>query len=186
MFIKPRRKVDRVFLHCSAASRKSVVAAEINRWHLERGWSGIGYHFFIKSDGLLEPARNINKTPASAKGHNRGTIAICLNGLDIEDFSQRQFETLRTLCLEIDFAYGGKVTFHGHREVAAKACPVFDYRKVLNLNSRGQMLADQPVPDLKKLAQATTPNTPYLDAVQVLSLQLKSDAAVLNTKIQQL
>ena len=41
--------------------------------------------------------------------------------------------------MAINNAYAGSVTFHGHREVAAKACPVFDYKDVLKLNAFGQL-----------------------------------------------
>ena len=135
-FKAPNRHVDRVFVHCSAASRKNIDAKEIDRWHKQRGWSGIGYHYFIKTDGTLEEGRDLNRTPAAQAGHNRGTIAICLNGLKVEDFTEAQFNTLKALCKEIDKEYD-YITFHGHREVANKLCPVFDYKKVLKLNKKG-------------------------------------------------
>ena len=31
----------------------------------------------------------------------------------------------------------GRSTFHGHREVAAKACPVYDYKSILRLDGFG-------------------------------------------------
>jgi N-acetylmuramoyl-L-alanine amidase len=136
-FIKPEREIDRVFLHCSASSNKNHDDVSVIRgWHEERGWSDIGYHFFIKFDGTLQNGRDIERTPAAQRGHNVGTIAICLHGLKEEDFTEKQFETLRLLCrvihLEIPL-----VTFHGHCEVAAKACPVFAYHDVLNLDEFG-------------------------------------------------
>lgn len=139
IFKKPKRAVQRVFLHCSAASRKNINAKEIDRWHKQRGWSGIGYHFFIKTDGTLEVGRNIERTPAAQGGHNRGTIAICLNGLLKSDFTEEQFVTLKDLCDEIDEAYEGKITFWPHNAVAAKACPVFDYKAVLQLDDKGKL-----------------------------------------------
>lgn len=138
-FRKPRRAVDRVFIHCSAASRKNITAEEIDRWHKQRGWSGIGYHYFIRTDGTLEEGRPLWKTPAAQGGHNRGTIAICLNGLKVEDFTEAQFRSLRNLCEMINVAYSGKVTFHGHTEVSAKTCPVFDYKSVLQLDRKGKL-----------------------------------------------
>lgn len=140
MFNKPRRAVDRVFLHCSASDNpKHDNVATMDRWHRERGWSGVGYHLFIRKDGTLEHGRSLEKTPAAQSGHNKGTIAICLHGLKKERFTSEQFKTLRQLCKEIDFAYGGDITFHGHKEVARKACPVFDYKAVLSLNRYGVM-----------------------------------------------
>lgn len=135
MFQKPQRNVDRVFIHCSASDNPAHDdVSVINQWHLDRGWSTIGYHYFIKKDGTLQEGRGLERTPAAQKGHNVRTIAICLHGLDIDKFTENQFDTLRELCNQIDKAYKGKVTFHGHREVNPnKTCPVFDVDEVLGL-----------------------------------------------------
>lgn len=139
-FRKPKRPVTRIFLHCSASDNPAHDnVATMDKWHKERGWSGVGYHLFIRKSGLLEIGRDIEVTPAAQAGNNTGTIAICLHGLKVENFTQAQFNTLKTLCDQINGAYGGKVTFHGHCEVARKACPVFDYRKVLGLDAKGKL-----------------------------------------------
>jgi hypothetical protein len=137
-FEKPGRTVSVVFLHCSAASRADIDAHEINQWHLDNGWAGIGYHYFMMSDGTLQYGRDAEITPAAQSGHNTGSLAICLNGLDPSDFTEAQFGPLRKFCDEINVAYGG-IRFRGHREVAAKECPVFDYRAILGLDSGGMM-----------------------------------------------
>lgn len=143
-FVKPARHVSRVFIHCSAASRRSVDAEEIDRWHTSppNNWSCIGYHYFIRSDGVVECGRSLERNPSAQRGHNAGTIAICLNGLRVDDFTKEQFQSLRTLCQQIDNSYLN-VTFHGHTEVSNKSCPVFDYRKVLNLDQQGIMRGDE-------------------------------------------
>ena len=138
-FEKPERAVDVVFLHCSAASRPDIDAHEINRWHLDNGWAGIGYHYFMMTDGTLQYGRDIEIVPAAQSGYNTGSIAICLNGLEVDDFTDAQLERLLEFCSEIDSAYNG-IRFRGHKEVAAKACPVFDYQKVLALDSDGMMI----------------------------------------------
>ncbi len=135
-FRKPKRSVKKVFLHCSAASRKNIDAEEIDLWHRQRGFNEIGYHFFIKTDGTLEEGRNIEKTPAAQRWHNRGSIAICLNGLKLSDFTKAQFKTLNKLCKEINIAYGGNITFWPHNAVAAKACPVYNVYDVLPVDEK--------------------------------------------------
>lgn len=148
-FVKPQRSVDRVFIHCSASSSRDLVGmslvTEIMRWHKARGFATIGYHYLIDFEGTLLEGRDLERNPAAQKGHNRNTIAICLHGGGGEppanDFTAEQFKTLRELCSAIRDSMN--VTFHGHREVAAKECPVFDYRKELKLNKNGYMI--QPV-----------------------------------------
>jgi hypothetical protein len=140
-FIKPNRKIDRVFLHCSASPRPEHGDVEVIRsWHQQRGWSDIGYHYFIPFSGELQSGRSLAKSPAAQKGHNTGTIAICLHGLFKHNFTLNQFETLQKLGKQIDLAYDGKVTFHGHCEVSPKTCPVFDYKAVLNLDNLGRIV----------------------------------------------
>lgn len=139
-FLKPTRPISRVFIHCTASDNPAHDNVEtITAWHKARGFSTIGYHFLIHKDGRVSACRSLELTPAAQAGHNTGTIAISLHGLDKAKFTDAQFGALIRLCQEIDGAYGGKVTFHGHNEVAAKACPVFDYRDVLNLDPKGRL-----------------------------------------------
>ena len=140
IFEKPSRTVDRVFIHCSDSDWKHHDdISVIRKWHMdENGWDDVGYHFFIKRNGTIQKGRSLELTPSAQKRNNVRTIAICLHGR--EKFTKKQFESLKKLCLEIHKSYQGKVTFHGHREVAReKTCPNFDYVKVLNLDGHGRM-----------------------------------------------
>lgn len=140
-FTMPSRAVDRVFLHCSASDRPEHDSIEVIRdWHVKgNGWDDVGYHFFIRKDGTVEPGRDLEKTPAAQRGHNLATIAICLHGLSTERFTKAQFKSLIELCQAIDAAARGNVSFHGHCEVSSKSCPVFPYQQVLGLDGHGGM-----------------------------------------------
>ena len=49
------RKIDSIIVHCSATKAgQDFTAADIDRWHRERGFNGIGYHYVIRLDGRLE------------------------------------------------------------------------------------------------------------------------------------
>lgn len=146
IFLKPLRPVHSVFLHCSASDRPEHDDVEVIRqWHIkERGWDDIGYHFFITKGGVVQPGRDLEKVPAAQQGHNVGTIAICCHGLEKRRFTDQQMAALYNLCVDINEVYDGKVTFHGHCEVAPKACPVFDYKTVLQLDSHGYMNLGRP------------------------------------------
>lgn len=138
MFKAPKRNVSKVFIHCSATDNPSHDnAATIKKWHTEeRNFSDIGYHYYIRKNGLIEEGRNLEVVPAAQQGHNSGSIAICCGGL--KTFTDAQMESLVDLCEEIKEQLPW-VTFHGHCEVSAKACPVFDYKTVLRLNDKGVM-----------------------------------------------
>lgn len=59
---------------------------EIERWHLARGFLAIGYHFVISPSGRIFRGRPLDRMGAHVKGHNRGTVGICLMG----DFEQER------------------------------------------------------------------------------------------------
>ncbi|PHQ99511.1 MAG: hypothetical protein COB39_03395 [Marinosulfonomonas sp.] len=139
-FKKPNRPVTKVFIHCSASDNPDHDnVATMDAWHKANGWSGVGYHLFCRKSGEGEIGRPMNKTPAAQKGHNRGSIAICLHGLVEGKFTKAQTDWLIEVCFQINQAYGGKVTFHGHREVANKTCPVIDYTSILKLDNAGRL-----------------------------------------------
>lgn len=131
------RTVDTVFIHCSASDKpEHDDVAVIRNWHLARGFYDVGYHWFIKKDGTLQVGRDLELLPAAQKGHNKGSIAICLHGLS--SFTEEQFDTLRGLCAGLGNAFApAALRYRGHCEVSSKTCPVFDYRRVLGLGKDG-------------------------------------------------
>ena len=139
LYCKPKRLIKRVFIHCSASDhRHHDDVSVMDRWHRQRGWTGVGYHFFIRKDGLIQQGRPLERTPAAQRKHNRYTVAICLHGLSDDLFTEHQFRSLRNLSKQIKLQHNNNITFHGHCEVAAKTCPVFDYKSVLELDYTGR------------------------------------------------
>lgn len=121
------RRIDEIILHCSASSMKGQNAALIDKWHRARGFTRIGYHYFIGFDGKLEAGRYEDEVGAHARGHNAHSIGICLAGLEVEDFTPAQFQTLRSLLRDLKLDHP-KARLLGHYEVDqhGKTCPVFD------------------------------------------------------------
>lgn len=150
-FIRPKRWVQRVFIHCSASDNPDHDNVSVmDKWHRDRGWNGVGYHFFIQKNGTIQVGRNIERTPAAQRnrkkvdrpyfgGGNEGTIAICLHGLHKDKFTMQQRKALVDFCSQINNVYNGEVTFHGHREIDWKECPVIDYKQWLSLDDQGFM-----------------------------------------------
>jgi len=141
-FQPPGRNVHTVFVHCSASDRtRDDDVSVMRRWHVNgNGWNDVGYHYFITKQGHIQAGRPVGKIPAAQYQHNSGTIAICLHGLKESLFTSQQFQSLIALCQSIAAAYPNKqLRFRGHREVANKACPVFNYKLVLGLDSSGYM-----------------------------------------------
>jgi hypothetical protein len=143
-FHKPKRDIHTVFIHCSANDNPEFDNIRtIRNWHLEQGFSDVGYHYFIQKSGFIQPGRGLEEIPAAQRGHNTGSIAICLHGLKEEYFTQEQFWSLRYLCISMQRDYDQRLLFKGHCEVSPKSCPVFDYKKVLTLDLKHQMTRER-------------------------------------------
>ena len=55
------RRIDEIILHSSATREgKDFTVADIDRWHRERGFDEIGYHYVIYRDGSVHKGRAIN------------------------------------------------------------------------------------------------------------------------------
>jgi hypothetical protein len=52
----------------------------IDKWHKERGFREIGYHWLITRDGKVQEGRPEGTLGAHVRGHNSGTIGICWAG----------------------------------------------------------------------------------------------------------
>ena len=63
------RNIDSIIVHCSATKAgQDFTATDIDRWHRERGFNGIGYHYVIRLDGKLEKGRDVALAGAHCKG----------------------------------------------------------------------------------------------------------------------
>lgn len=175
-YVPPLRAIKKVYIHCSAVSSPRTTATSIDAYHRQHnGWACIGYHFFIPTYGGVQYGRDIERTPAAQRGHNTGTVAICVNGLLETDFTSDQFADLRRLCQQIWEAHGRSVTFHGHREVEPlKTCPVFDYKTVLGLDNEGRLLGAgrTPGPVYKAPAPSMPPRSQLPAPAATVSLSI--------------
>ena len=127
------RKINKIILHCSATPQgREVSVSTIRKWHLQRGFNDIGYHFVIDLQGGVHIGRPISKQGAHCSGHNRGSIGICYVGGMSKDMkkakdtrTQAQKDSLINLMHELIYKYNKDMTIHGHNEYSNKRCPSF-------------------------------------------------------------
>jgi len=75
------RKINLIVIHCSATrSNQTFTEKDLERAHLERGFKGTGYHFYIRKNGALISTRPVEIAGAHAFGHNANSIGICYEG----------------------------------------------------------------------------------------------------------
>lgn len=130
------RPITALVVHCSATpAGKPFRAADIDRWHREKGWDGIGYHFVIPLDGSVEPGRPLEEIGSHVQGHNRDTIGICLiggvdsTGKPAATFNERQYDALELQLRGLRARFpAAKILGHRDFPNVKKACPSFDVR----------------------------------------------------------
>ena len=126
------RKITEIIIHCAATKDGAKFTAEdIDRWHKQRGFDRIGYHYVIDLDGTIEPGRDLDCIGAHCKGHNVNSIGICyIGGVDanLKPKDTRTPEQKSSLLLLLKFlrAKFPDAKIYGHRDFSDKACPSFD------------------------------------------------------------
>ena len=149
------KTIDAIVIHCSATrAGQDVRAADIDKWHKERGYAGIGYNFVIDLDGTVEVGRPLNRNGAhcntaglSGVSYNKHSIGICyVGGLDAfgnpaDTRTDEQKTAMHELVLRLMDEYP-IVEVIGHRDASPdkngdgkitrnewiKQCPCFDVR----------------------------------------------------------
>jgi len=135
------RNIDKIIIHCSDSDFGD--AAVIHEWHLQRGFSKIGYHYVITNcyktykslkdrtpdiinDGTIEYGRSVGEVGAHCMGENANSLGICLAGVNTFTAAQLKtlFKLLKNLCNEYSLSVEN---IYGHYEFSSKkSCPNMD------------------------------------------------------------
>ena len=129
------RFINKIIVHCTATPDGRVVTVdEIRKWHKQRGWSDIGYHYVVYLDGTIHEGRNVNLVGAHCEGQNANSIGVVyVGGVDKKNKAKdtrtdAQKESLVNLLKQLRKLYP-KAKIYGHRDFSAKDCPSFDAKK---------------------------------------------------------
>ena len=127
------RKINEIIVHCAdTKTNQSFNIEDIRNWHVnERGWSDVGYHYYIKLNGKLQLGRPIEKSGAHCKGRNANSIGVCFEGGKTpkgdtwNSPTPEQFNTFKDLKVYL-FRLFGDINIRGHYEFSSKTCPNFN------------------------------------------------------------
>lgn len=130
------RTINEIIVHCTATPEgKDFKAKDIDRWHRERGWKKIGYHYVIDLDGTIEKGRGENEVGAHCSGRNAHSIGVVYVGGLAKDGktpkdtrTDKQKEALWKILISLIIKYPN-ATIHGHNEFSSKACPCFNVKE---------------------------------------------------------
>lgn len=142
------RKISLIIIHCSATrADRTLPPDDLEVIHRRRGFSGIGYHYYIRKDGTPLLTRPLERVGAHARGWNAESIGICYEGgLDCrgrpaDTRTPEQKATLRLLVRQLLTRFPG-CRVCGHRDLSPdrnrngeiepeewiKQCPCFEVR----------------------------------------------------------
>lgn len=140
--LSKRASTKRVILH-HAAMNGSVEA--VHNVHKAKGWSGIGYHFYVRKDGKIYRGRPEWAIGAHASGSNYNSIGICAEGnFETDKMPDAQKNALKWLVNYIEQKYG-ITTVQRHRDVGSTACPGKNYP--FDEIVSGKIIVDTSKPD---------------------------------------
>jgi N-acetylmuramoyl-L-alanine amidase len=135
---RSRRMIKEIIVHCTATPEgKDYTVNDIRRWHREKGWSDIGYHYVVYRNGQIATGRDVDLQGAHCAegGHNRYSIGVCyVGGMTRDGRSPKDTRTpqqrsaLLSLLTDLKMLYP-EAKIYGHRDFAHKDCPCFDAKR---------------------------------------------------------
>jgi len=104
----------------------------IHRIHLGNGWSGIGYHFYVRKDGSVYRGRPIGTVGAHCIGYNDKSIGVCFEGdFQNERMSEKQINAGERLISYLLSIYPSAQVAK-HEDFCSTLCPgkYFEFEKI--------------------------------------------------------
>lgn len=141
-----RGRTDYIALHHAAAVTCS--AQQIDEWHKNNGWSGIGYHYFVRKDGSIYRGRPEWALGAHVSGMNNCSLGICAEGdYDKEQaMPAAQKSAIIALIKDVKSRYP-QAKIVGHRDIGSSDCPgrfyPLDYFKNYNYSESDELTMAQ-------------------------------------------
>ena len=127
------RPITEIIVHCSdTRAGMNFTADDIKRWHREKGYRTIGYHYVVDLDGMVEVGRPVEQIGAHCKYHNTHSIGVCYiggqdaQGRHVDTRTDEQKRAMRTLLSSLVRKYHAPI--YGHRDFRPRDCPCFDAR----------------------------------------------------------
>ena len=125
-----RRLTEAIVLHHSCSKGQTV--EQIHSIHNDKGWNGIGYHYYIRRDGNIYSGRPQFAVGSHCQGHNKDTIGICFEGDFRKDkITQEQIVAGKELIEYLNRSYSKKLKVFNHGELSPTMCPVINLKEVL-------------------------------------------------------
>ena len=118
--LEERKKTDMIILHHAVYDGD---VEGIDKMHKNKGYTCIGYHFYVRKDGSIYRGRRESTVGAHAYGSNSTSLGICAEGNFEEDImSEEQKNSIIELVGYLKDKYGISKIIR-HKDANATACP---------------------------------------------------------------
>lgn len=116
-------QVKRIILHHAEAKECSIY--DIHNWHLNNGWAGCGYHFFVRKDGTIYRGRPEDKLGAHTSNNNTGSLGVCFEGsYNSETMNEAQIKSGQELITYLLDKYKlSRTEVYKHKDFNSTDCP---------------------------------------------------------------
>ncbi len=123
-----------IVVHCTATRPTTDYTPQrLLSDHRARGFRTVGYHFYVRRDGMVTQHRRLLEVGAHARGYNRCSVAVCYEGgldafgLPSDTRTPAQRRVLSELIASLRRVFPSAIVV-GHRDLpgVSKACPCFD------------------------------------------------------------
>ena len=114
---------NKVILHHALSNFCSIY--DIHQWHLERGFIGCGYHFFIRKTGKIYRGRKLEWNGAHCTGQNNKSVGVCVEGCytDYKNLTEKTI-TSELLASTVELLKFLNLPLYYHRDFTdSKDCP---------------------------------------------------------------
>lgn len=136
------------------AAWKTCTVQDVHNAHINNGWAGIGYHYFVRKNGEIWRGRPEGTVGAHAIGVNAKSIGICAEGdYSTETMPTVQLNSIISLCRDIINRYPN-ICLVRHCEVSATDCPGKNYpfNEIVNA-SYAQEVENMTTDEVRNIAQ---------------------------------
>lgn len=135
------RKIERIFVHCTASLQKTTVSGILAEFR-RKGWRHPGYHYLVSPDGTVTQLLDEKLVSNGVRGFNATSISVAYIGgirkenrkiVPVDKRTPEQKTALRELLAKLHAKYPD-AHIMGHRSIWGedhpekwkKACPCFN------------------------------------------------------------
>lgn len=116
-----RNRTEEIIIHHRSGNGD---AQSLHNGHIENGWAGIGYHFYVRKDGSVYRGRPLNAVGAHCIGRNAISIGVCFEGnyQSEKTMPEAQLESGKELILYLKGLFP-HAKIKNHSDCIATMCP---------------------------------------------------------------